>query len=124
MLEFESPSVEPVEDTMLAALFATSEIPRPPQRGMPRGVGVEQKTRHEHGRRSTERWRLRGKPHLLRRTEAHHIRASQIAAGVSSSRTVETVGGTTEGAVAAEDTTEGVQIAEDVGSGEPDPPAY
>ena len=69
----------------------------------------------------------------LAEAEAHQIRASQIAAGASSSRTVETAGGTTEGAVVAEDitegvqiaedTTEGVQIAEDVGSGKPDPPA-
>ena len=53
----------------------------------------------------------------LAEAEAHQIRASQIAAGVSSSRTVETAGGTTEGVVVAEDITEGVQIAEDVGSG-------
>ena len=69
----------------------------------------------------------------LAEAEAHQIRASQIAAGASSSRTVETTGGTTEGAVVAEDitegvkiaedTTEGVQIAEDVGSWKPDPPA-
>ena len=50
------------------------------------------------------------------------MRASELAAGVSSSRTVETAGGTTDGAVVAEDTTEGVLIAEDVSSGEPDPP--
>ena len=30
--ESEDPSTEPVEDTMLAALFATSEIPPPPPR--------------------------------------------------------------------------------------------
>ena len=59
----------------------------------------------------------------LAEAEAHQIKASQIATGASSSRTIETAGGTTDGAVAAEDTTEGVQIAEDVGSGEPDPPA-
>ena len=59
----------------------------------------------------------------LAEAEAHQIRASQIVAGASSSRTVETTGGTTDGAGVAEDTTEGVQIAEDVGSGEPDPPA-
>ena len=69
----------------------------------------------------------------LAEAEAHHIRASKIAAWASSSRTVETAGGTTEGAGVAEDitegiqiaedTTEGVQIAEDVGSGKPDPPA-
>ena len=69
----------------------------------------------------------------LAEAEAHQIRALQIAVGASSSRTVETAGGTTDGAVVAEDitegvqiaedTTEGVQIAEDVGSGKPDPPA-
>ena len=36
---------------------------------------------------------------------------------------VEIEGGTTDSAVVDEDTTEGVHIAEDVGSGEPDPPA-
>ena len=51
------------------------------------------------------------------------MRASQLAAGASSSRTVETAGGTTAGAIVTEDITEGVQIAEDVGSGKPDPPA-
>ena len=59
----------------------------------------------------------------LTEQEAHQIRTSQLAAGVSSSHIVETAGGTTDGAVVADDTTEGVQIAEDVGSGEPDPPA-
>ena len=51
------------------------------------------------------------------------MRASKLAAGASSSRIVETAGGTTEGAVVAKDITEGVQIAEDVGSGKLDPPA-
>ena len=59
----------------------------------------------------------------LAEAEAHQIRASQIAAVASSSRTVETAGGTTDGAGVAEDTTEGVQIAKDVGSGELDPPS-
>ena len=59
----------------------------------------------------------------LAEKEAHQIRASQLAAGASSSCTVETAGGTTDGAVVAEDTTEGVQIAGDLGSGEPDPPS-
>ena len=59
----------------------------------------------------------------LAEEEAYQIRASQLAAGASSSRTVEIARGTTDGAVVAEDTTEGVQIVEDVGSGEPDPPA-
>ena len=51
------------------------------------------------------------------------MRASELAAGASSSRTVEIIGGTTDGSIFTEDTTEGVQVAEDVGSGEPDPPA-
>ena len=45
--------------------------------------------------------------------EARQIRAVESAAGASSSRDVETGGGTTEG----------VQTTEVVGSGEPDPPA-
>ena len=65
--ESEAPSVDPVEDTVLAALFATSEIPPPPPESMPRGVGVEQRTRCEHERRSVVRWRLQGEPYLLRR---------------------------------------------------------
>ena len=59
----------------------------------------------------------------LAEEEAHQMRASELAAGASSSRTVEIEVGTTDGAVVAEDTTEGVQIAEDVGSWQPDPPA-
>ena len=49
--------------------------------------------------------------------ETNQMRASELAAGASSSRTVEIAGGTIDSAVVAEDTTEGVQIAEDVGSG-------
>ena len=60
----------------------------------------------------------------LAEEKAHQMRASELAARVYRSRTVEIEGGTTDGAVVAEDTTEGVQIAEDVGSEEPDPPAY
>ena len=59
----------------------------------------------------------------LAQEAAHQIREGELAAGASSSRTVEIAGGTADSAVVAEDTTEGVQIAEDVGSGEPDPPA-
>lgn len=75
---------------------------------------------HEHERRSAVRWRLQGEPQLLRR---RHTRLEQeIAAGASSSRTVEIAGGTADSAVVAEDTPKGVQIVEDVGFGEPDPP--
>ena len=37
--------------------------------------------------------------------EANQMRTGELAAGASSSRTVEIVGGTTNGAVVAEDTT-------------------
>ena len=53
----------------------------------------------------------------LAEEEAHQMRALELAAGASSSRTVEIAGVTTDGAVVAEDTTEGVQIAEEVRSG-------
>ena len=60
---------------------------------------------------------------LLTEEAAHQMRAGELAAGASKSRTVEIAGGTADSAVDAEDTIEGVQIAEDVGSGEPEPPA-
>ena len=67
MPESEAPSVEPVEDTVLAGLFALQRFHHLPLESMPRGVGIEQRMRREHGRRSAERRRLRGEPHLLRR---------------------------------------------------------
>ena len=125
--------VEPVEDTVLAALFATSDIPPP----SPRESDKRRRGRLEDEARARKKERREmeaARRASLAEVEEHRIRASQIAAGASSSRTVETVGGTTEGAVAseditegvqiAEDTTEGVQIEEDVGSGKPGPPAY
>ena len=65
--ESEAPSAEPAENTVMATLFATSEIPPPPPESMPRGVGVKRRMRLEHGRRSTVKWRLRGEPRLLMR---------------------------------------------------------
>ena len=59
----------------------------------------------------------------LAEEEVHQMRASELEAGASNSRTVEIAGGTTDSGVVAEHTTEGVQIAEDVGFGKPDPPA-
>ena len=106
----------------MAALFTTSEIPPPSSRESAkrrRGRAEDEARAWKKERREMEAARRDS----LAEAEAHQIRASQIAAGASSSRTVETTGGTTDGAGVAEDTTEGVQIAEDVGSGEPDPPA-
>ena len=124
--------VEPVEDTVLAALFATSELPPPSPRESAkrrRGRSEDEARARKKERREMEAARRAS----LAEAEAHQIKASQIAAGASSSRTVETAGGTTDGGVVAEDitegvqiaedTTEGVQIVEDVGSGKPDPPA-
>ena len=50
------------------------------------------------------------------------MRVEELAAGASSSRTVEIAGGTTDSGVDAEDTTEGVKNTEVVGSRELDPP--
>ena len=58
----------------------------------------------------------------LAEEEAHQMRASELAAGASSSRTVDIAGGTSDSAVVAEDTTESVKLLEDVGSGVLDPP--
>ena len=55
----------------------------------------------------------------LSEEEAHYMRAGELAAGASSSRTVEIAGGTADSVFFAEDTTEDVQITEEMGSGEP-----
>ena len=60
----------------------------------------------------------------LAKEAVYLMRAGELAAGASSSRTVEIAGGTGDSVVVAEDTTEGVQITEDVGSREPDPPSF
>ena len=120
--ESEAPSVEPAEDTVMAAIFATSEIPPPPLR---------EHAKRRRGREEDEA-QTRKKEHremeVTRRAslvdeEARQMRAVELAAGASSSRNVEIAGGTFDNAVDAEDTTEGVQIIEVVGSGESDPPA-
>ena len=118
----EAPSIDPAEDTVLTTLFATSDIPPPPPRESAkrrRGRAEDEARARKKERREMEAARRAS----LAEAEAHQIRASQIAAGASSSHTLETAGGSTNGAGVTEDTTEGVQIAEDVGSGKPDPPA-
>ena len=116
-------SVEPAEDTVLEALFPTPDIPP----SSPRESAKRRRGRSEDEARARKKERREmeaARRASLAEVEAHQIRASQIAAGVSSSRTVETAGRTTDGAVAVADTTEGVQIAEDLGSGESDPSAH
>ena len=104
--EFEAPSVEPAEDTVLAALFTTEIPPTPPRESAKRrrGRAEDEARARKKERREMEAARRAS----LAEAEAHQIRASQIAAGASSSRTVETAEGTTEGAVVAEDITKGV----------------
>ena len=51
------------------------------------------------------------------------MRASELAVGASSSRTMEIAGGTTDSALVDKDTTESVQIVEDLGFRERDPPS-
>ena len=67
--EPEAPSVEPAEDTVLAALLLLQKFHHLPLERVARVVGVEKRTRREQGRRSAERWRLRGEPPLLRRRQ-------------------------------------------------------
>ena len=95
--ESEAPSVEPAEDTVLAALFATSEIPPPPPRehaNRCRGR-VEDEAR---ARKKEHREMKAARRASLAEEEAHQMRASELADGASSSRTVEIAGGTTDSA--------------------------
>ena len=52
--ESEAPSVEPAKDTVLATILLLLTFHHLPLERVPRGVGVEHRTRHEHGRRSAE----------------------------------------------------------------------
>ena len=118
--ECESPSVEPTEVTVMAALFATSKIPPPPppEHAKRRKVLEEDEARAQ---KKEHRDMEAARRSSLADEDARWIRAVESEAGASRSRDVAIVGGTADSAVVAEDTTEGVHIAEDVGSGEPDP---
>ena len=119
--ESEARSIEPAEDTALAALFATLEISPPPPRENSkrcRGRAEDEARAWKKERREMEAARRAS----LIEEEAHQMRASELVAGESRSRTLEIERGNTDSAVVDEDTTEGVQNVEDVGSGEPDHP--
>ena len=84
----EAPSVEPAEDTVLAALFATLEIPPPPPRESTKG----HKGRAEDEARAKKKERREieaARRASLAGEEVHQMRASELAAGASSSRNVE-----------------------------------
>ena len=53
--EFEAPSAEPAEDTVMTSLFVTSEISPPPPREHAKRRRVERRMRLEHRRRSAVR---------------------------------------------------------------------
>ena len=106
----------------MAALFATSEIPPPPPREHAkrhRGQAEDEARTWKKERREIEATRRAS----LAEEEAHQMRAQELVAGASSSRTMEIAEGTADSVVDAEDTTEGVHITRVVGSMEPDPPA-
>ena len=78
--EYEALFVKPAEDTVLAALFATSEIPPPPPREHAkrrRGRTEDEARARKKERREMEAARRAS----LAKDEAHQIRASELAAG-------------------------------------------
>ena len=105
----ESPSAKPTEDTMMTTLFATSEIQPPhPREHAKRFKGQEEDKARV---RKKERCEIEAARRAsLTDEEARRIRAVESGAGASSSRDVDTRGGTTDSSVADEDTTEGVLI--------------
>ncbi|TMX01079.1 hypothetical protein EJD97_025233 [Solanum chilense] len=89
--EFEGPSVQAAEDTVMAALFATSEIPPPPPREHAkrrRGQEEDKARARKKERREMEAARRAS----LAEEEARQIIAEELAAGAPSSRTVEIAG--------------------------------
>ena len=122
MPESEAPSAEPAEDTVMAALFTTSEIPPPlPQEHVKRRKGREENEARAQKKEHLEIEATRRASHADE--EARRMRVVESATGASSYRDVAIVGGPTDNVISDKDTTEGVQITEVVGSGKPDPPA-
>ena len=120
--ESKAPYIEFGEDTVLVALFATSEIPPPP----PRKHAKRRRGREEDEARARNKERREMEAATrasLADEEACQMIAEELDARASCSRTVEIAGGTADSVVDAEDTSEGVQIKEVVGSREPDSPA-
>ena len=122
MPEFEAPSANPAEDTVMAALFATSKIPPSPSRENDKRCRCREED-EARVRKKERREMMAVRRASLADEEARRIRALESAAGASSSRDVAIAGGTFDSVVADEDTIEGVQITEVVGSRELDPPA-
>ena len=108
----EAPSADPAEDTVMAALFATSDVPPP----HPRERAKKHRTRDEDEYRAhkKERHELEAARRAsLLDEEARQLRIIEVATGVFSSRVAEAERSTTDGAVIAEDTTDGVHTSEE-----------
>ena len=89
--ETEAHSVEPAEDTVMAALFATSEIPPPP----PKDHAKRRRGREEDEARAWKKERREmeaARRASLAEEEARQMRAEELVAEVSSSKTVEIAG--------------------------------
>ena len=111
VLEFESPA----EDKIMAALFATSEIPPPP----PRENTKRHKCREEDEARQRKKQRRdmeAARRALLADEEAHRIRAVESDARASISRDVEIAGDTADSVFADAETTEGFHTTMVVGT--------
>ena len=97
--ESEALSVEPAKDTVMAALFATSEIPPPP----PKDHAKRRRGREEDDARAWKKERREmeaARRASLAEEEARQMRAEELAAGAFRSRTVEIAGGTADSVVA------------------------
>ena len=98
--EFEAPSAEPAEDTVLAAVFATLDIQQPPPQDHSkrhRGREEDEERAQKKERREIEAARRAS----LAEEQARRMRAGELAAEASSSRTMEIAGGTADSAVDA-----------------------
>ena len=115
VLESEAPSAEPAEDTVMTALFATSEIPSPP----PREHAKRRRGREEYDARAQKKERREmeaARRALLADEEAHRIRAVESDARASISRDVEIAGDTADSVFADAETTEGFHTTMVVGT--------
>ena len=105
----------PTEDTVMAALFATSEIPPPP----PRENTKRHKCREEDEARQRKKQRRdmeAARRALLADEEARRIKVVESAAGASRSRDVEIAGDTADSVFADAETTEGFHTTMVVGT--------
>lgn len=120
--ESEARSANPVEDTMLAALFSTSTTQPPPPRE------CDKRHRSRENKESRSRKKERYELEAARRSsfvdeDARQMRARELAVAESISRPDDVERRDTEGADIAVDITDGIPTNDGVGSGKPNAPA-